>query len=103
MRVTPGGSLITSGRHITGQDMNNDSSWTAKIKGDREAGHGQRAERVVQIDTLKVLLVAWIIACHALLGYTAIGGWPYDEVNEVAMSPRAEFALSVALARLRCS
>ena len=101
--MTPRGSHIASGRHITAQDRKDDSSRTEKNKGGREVGRGQRAERVVQIDTLKVLLVAWIIACHALLGYTAIGGWPYDEVNEVAMSPRAEFALSVALARLRCS
>ena len=39
------------------------------------------------MDNFKSLLVAWIIGCHALLGYTAIGGWPYDEVNEVTMSP----------------
>ena len=95
--MTPRGSHIASGRHITAQDRKDDSSRTEKNKGGREVGRGQRAERVVQIDTLKVLLVAWIIACHALLGYTAIGGWPYDEVNEVVMSPRAEFALSVAL------
>ncbi|HEX6761056.1 MAG TPA: acyltransferase [Propionibacteriaceae bacterium] len=53
--------------------------------------------RVVQVDNFKSLLVAWIIGCHALLGYTAIGGWPYDEVNEVTMSPRSELLLSIFL------
>ena len=32
--------------------------------------------RVVPIDNLKAVLVAWIIAGHAMLGYAAIGGWP---------------------------
>ena len=35
--------------------------------------------RLSAVDNLKALLVAWIIGFHALLGYTAIGGWPYDE------------------------
>jgi len=50
--------------------------------------------RIVPVDNFKAVLVAWIIACHALLGYTAIGGWPYDEVTEVTLSPRAELVLS---------
>lgn len=53
--------------------------------------------RLSQVDNLRALLVAWIIGCHALLGYAAIGGWPYDEVNEVTMSPRTELVLSVIL------
>jgi hypothetical protein len=52
---------------------------------------------VIQVDNFKSLLVDWIIGCHALLGYTAIGGWPYDEVNEVTMSPRSELLMSVFL------
>src|SRR5215203_6924020 len=59
-----------------------------------EAYRRAREPRIVQVDNLKALLVAWIIACHALLGYTAIGGWPYDEVTEVTLSPRAELVLS---------
>jgi hypothetical protein len=56
-----------------------------------------REPRIVQVDNLKSLLVAWIIACHALAGYTAIGGWPYDEVAEVTMPPMQELLLSVVL------
>ena len=55
------------------------------------------ADRLVHVDNLKSLLVAWIIGGHALLGYTTIGGWPYDEVTEVTMSPSVEFALSLLL------
>lgn len=54
-----------------------------------------REPRIVQVDNLKSLLVAWIIARHALAGYTAIGGWPYDEVAEVTRPPRQELLLSV--------
>lgn len=53
--------------------------------------------RLSAVDNLKALLVAWIIGCHALLGYTAFGGWPYDEVNEVTMSPATELLLSMVL------
>jgi hypothetical protein len=53
--------------------------------------------RLIAVDNLKALLVAWIIGFHALLGYTAIGGWPYDEVNEVTMSPGTELLLSVVI------
>jgi Acyltransferase family len=56
-----------------------------------------RGPRIVQLDNLKSLLVAWIIACHAITGYTAIGGWPYDEVSEVTLPPMQEFLLSVVL------
>jgi hypothetical protein len=53
--------------------------------------------RLSAVDNLKALLVAWIIGFHALLGYTAFGGWPYDEVNEVTMSPATELMLSIIL------
>jgi peptidoglycan/LPS O-acetylase OafA/YrhL len=53
--------------------------------------------RIVQVDNLKAVLVGWIIACHALLGYVAIGGWPYDEVQEVILPPRAEFVISILI------
>jgi Acyltransferase family len=70
-------------------------------RGEAKAGDSSQRvrgnRRLIQVDNFKSLLVAWIIGCHALLGYTAIGGWPYDEVNEVTMSPRAELLLSIFL------
>jgi hypothetical protein len=62
-----------------------------------ETSRRAREPRIVQVDNLKSLLVAWIIACHAVLGYTAIGGWPYDEVSEVTLPPMQELLLSVVL------
>jgi VanZ family protein len=49
--------------------------------------------RFAPIDNLRAVLVAWVIAGHALAGYTVIGGWPYDEVTEATMSPHLELAL----------
>lgn len=50
--------------------------------------------RLSAVDNLKVILVAWVIGGHALLGYAAIGGWPYDEVNEVTFHPGVETVLA---------
>jgi hypothetical protein len=46
------------------------------------------AARLPHLDNLKTLLVAWVIGGHALLGYSATGGWAYDEVREVTLRPR---------------
>lgn len=46
---------------------------------------------------MKTVLVAWIIGAHALLGYTAVGGWPYDEVNEVIFVPGVEIVLAALI------
>ncbi len=56
-----------------------------------------RPPRLAHVDNLRSLLIAWIIAGHALLGYTAIGGWPYDEVNETTFAPRSELVLAALL------
>ena len=53
--------------------------------------------RLVAVDNLKALLVAWVIGGHTLAGYAAIGGWPYDEVQEGTLPPTLEFVLSVLL------
>ena len=57
----------------------------------------QDVKRLAYADNLKTILVAWIIAGHGLLGYAAIGGWPYDEVNEVTLPTRIELILAVFL------
>ena len=53
--------------------------------------------RVASVDALKVILVSWVIGCHAVLGYTRVGGWPYDEVAEATIPPPVELVLSVVL------
>ncbi|HEY3010790.1 MAG TPA: acyltransferase [Micromonosporaceae bacterium] len=56
-----------------------------------------RVRRLPQVDNLKTVMVAWIIAGHALLGYSVVGGWPYDEVHEVTLERRSELVLAVVL------
>lgn len=56
-----------------------------------------RGPRLQHLDNLRTALVAWVIATHALLGYSAVGGWPYDEVNEVNFTPVGEDVLLVLL------
>ena len=64
-----------------------------------DVGGGSRTTgaRVAHVDDLKAVLVAWIIGCHALMAYTRVGGWPWDEVQETTLAPRAELAVCVAL------
>lgn len=68
----------------------------SRYLGKMTAEVGQRS-RLAAVDNLKVLLVAWVIGGHALLGYSAVGGWPYDEVNEVTFAPRVETALAAVI------
>ncbi|WP_281690123.1 acyltransferase family protein [Pseudonocardia thermophila] len=49
------------------------------------------------LDTVRTALVAWVIAGHALLGYSAVGGWAYDEVHEVTFAPPTELMLAALL------
>ncbi|GAB3448163.1 acyltransferase family protein [Actinophytocola sediminis] len=53
--------------------------------------------RLPQVDNVKTALVAWVIGAHALLGYTTVGGWPYDEVNEVSFAPGVELVLAALI------
>lgn len=50
-----------------------------------------------QVDNLRTLMVAWVIGAHALMGYLAVGGWAYDEVNEVSFTPTAELVITALI------
>ena len=64
--------------------------------------HGQRAsvrqavpatgtgERYAYLDNLKTILIAGIIAAHAVQGYATFGSWTYQDVQEVTLSPAVE-------------
>src|SRR5512139_1466375 len=43
--------------------------------------------RRLYVDNLKVVLIAAIIAAHALVGYTEVASWTYAEVRETTLSP----------------
>jgi hypothetical protein len=93
-----GGAMAEFDPRITAADsMRLDDGSAPKAYDPSEPGIVPASRRVIQLDNFRALLIAWIIGCHALLGYTAIGGWPYDEVNEVTISPRAELVMSVVL------
>jgi hypothetical protein len=52
------------------------------------------SRRLVSLDNLKVILIAWIIAIHAILGYAgSIDVWSYTSVREVTLSPVLETVL----------
>jgi hypothetical protein len=53
--------------------------------------------RLPHLDNLRTVLVAWVIGGHALLGYSAVGGWAYEEVREVTFLPTTELVLVAIL------
>ncbi|WP_367325273.1 acyltransferase [Streptomyces sp. HUAS ZL42] len=69
------------------------------VRGSAPEGHSSSVEtwalgRRVFLDNLKVVLIAAIIAIHAVLSYTdSMDLWPYDSVREVTLSPVTETAL----------
>lgn len=66
-------------------------------------GHGSTVEgwaskRRRYVDNLKVLLIAGIIAGHAVAGYSDQSFWPYAEMKEVELSPVTEGILYAVVA-----
>lgn len=64
------------------------------------AGPGTVGERLAYLDNLKTLLIAGIIAAHAVQGYSEFGSWTYQDVQEVTLSPVVEVISVVALMSL---
>jgi hypothetical protein len=55
-------------------------------------------ERLVHLDNLKVVLIALIIALHAVLGYVGtVEVWTYSSVRETTLDPVVEMVLLVGL------
>ena len=54
--------------------------------------------RLVHLDNLKVVLIASIIAMHAVLGYVGlVEAWTYSGVRETTLDPVVEMALLVVV------
>ncbi|MGH3464990.1 MAG: acyltransferase family protein [Kribbellaceae bacterium] len=53
--------------------------------------------RQAYLDNLKVVLIAAIIAIHAVVGYSELGWWSYADVREVTLSPVTDTVLLVAV------
>ena len=57
-------------------------------------------ERLAYLDNLKTLLIAGIIASHAINGYAEFGSWTYQDVREGSLSPAAELTFVIATVTL---
>jgi fucose 4-O-acetylase-like acetyltransferase len=84
----------------TGAGQTTDRS--AASPGDRieEVERPLPGERFVYLDNLKALLIAGIIAAHALIGYADLGSWSYQDIREVTLSPVVETVFEVAFLSL---
>ena len=61
------------------------------------AGPGPSTGRWTYLDNLKVLLIAAIIAMHAVLSYSTVEVWTYTAMREVTLNPVVEAVLFVAV------
>ncbi|MFC5791407.1 acyltransferase [Agromyces tardus] len=75
----------------------------ASGRGSAPGGHGSAVEqwasqRERYLDNLKVILIAVVIAGHALVGYSEFDWWSYSDVREVTLAPVTTIVLiAVAL------
>jgi hypothetical protein len=53
-------------------------------------------ERLAYLDNLKTLLIAGIIASHAINGYAGFGSWTYQDVREGSLSSSTELIFVIA-------
>ena len=59
-----------------------------------------RGERFAYLDNLKTILIAGIIAAHAVQGYAEFGSWTYQDVQEVTLSPVVELITAILVISL---
>jgi hypothetical protein len=69
-------------------------------RGDGAARPAGTGARLAYLDNLKTLLIAGIIAAHAVMGYADFGSWTYQDVQEATLSPVAETIFVVVVASL---
>jgi hypothetical protein len=50
------------------------------------------------VDNLKVILIAAVIAGHAVLGYTELDAWSYADMREVTLRPAVAYVLLATFA-----
>jgi hypothetical protein len=65
--------------------------------GVRPAG---RHQRFAYLDNVKTLLIAGIIAAHAIQGYSEFGSWTYQDIQEVTLSPVVETVFVIVVVSL---
>jgi fucose 4-O-acetylase-like acetyltransferase len=55
------------------------------------------ATRYPYLDNLKTLMIAGIIAGHAVVGYATFSSWTYQDVQEATISPAVELVFAIAM------
>jgi hypothetical protein len=70
----------------------------SSARGAAPAGRGSEvalwaANRQLYVDNLKVILIAAVIAGHAILGYAEVDAWSYADVREVTLMPVVAYVL----------
>ena len=76
-------------------------SWRSGLGGSGVRGPAGRgsgveqwaAKRQLYVDNLKVILIAAVIAGHAVLGYSELDAWSYADVREVTLRPAVAYVL----------
>ena len=63
---------------------------------DEGVGQAPRT-RFAYLDNLKALMIAGIIAAHAVMGYSTFGSWTYQDVQETTLSPVVEIVFVAAV------
>ena len=63
----------------------------------RTPARNTEGTRLAYLDNLKTLLIAGIIASHAVMGYAAFGSWTYQDVQESTLSPVVETIFVIAV------
>lgn len=59
-------------------------------------GHAYGGGRLAYLDNLKTLLIAGIIASHAINGYAEFGSWTYQDFREGSLSTATELVFVIA-------
>jgi len=85
-RVAPSGVIRSSPTHPGAPDL--------------DVRPAVPSERLAYLDNIKTLLIAGIIAAHAIQGYSEFGSWTYQDIQEVTLSPVVETVFVVAFVSL---
>ena len=101
---TEGGSTLITLATVDGRGASAPQVATARpvstaverADGGADSSRPAGGERLTYLDNVKTLLIAGIIAAHALMGYADFGSWSYQDIQEVTLSPVVETFFVVA-------
>lgn len=71
--------------------------WNLEAMADSTLSATRKGGRLAYLDNLKWMLIAGIIAAHAIMGYAEFGSWTYQDVREVSLTPAVEIFFIIAV------